>query len=197
MEKAELFNQKAGSPKSKPDEILKALEITPGSKIADIGSGGGYFSLRFAESVGKNGQIYAVDTKQEFLNHIKESAGNKGIENVQTVQIAEGEVNLPENTLDLIFFRNVYHHLDDRIEYMKKFKSKLKPGGKIAIVEYKPGGNIFHFRRFFGHNVPKKKIIYELESAGFKKLGEHNFLPEQSFTIYEKPKPGDLDHSSG
>lgn len=179
-----MFNKKASSKKSKPDEILKTLSIAPGSKVADIGSGGGYFTLRFAEAVGENGQVFAVDTKREFLDNIKHAASKKGLNNIKTVQIAEGEVNLPGNSFDLIFFRNVYHHLEDRIEYMRKFKSKLKPDGKIAIVEYKPGGSIFHFRRFFGHNVPQGKIIAEMEAAGFKKLEEHDFLPEQSFTIF-------------
>ena len=181
-----MFNKKAAAEKSKPDEILRALNLQPGQKVADIGSGGGYFSLRFAEAVGASGQVFAVDTKSEFLDHIRNNASKKGLTNIKTVQIAEGEVSLPDNSCDLIFLRNVYHHLEDRVEYMKKFKSKLSPRGRIAVVEYKPGGSIFHFRRFFGHNVPKDKIISEMESAGFRKSEEFDFLPEQSFTIFSK-----------
>lgn len=75
---AEMFNKKASDPKNKPDDILKALELQPGQKVADIGAGGGYFSLRFAEVVGKNGQVFAVDTDPKFLEYIRHYAKRKG-----------------------------------------------------------------------------------------------------------------------
>lgn len=179
-----MFNKKASSPKSKPDEILKALSIKPGQKIADIGAGGGYFSLRFGEAVGKEGQVFSVDTNQDYLNYIQTNASKRGLNNVKLVNIYEGSQQLPDNSLDLIFFRNVYHHLEDRVKLMKEYRQKLKPGGRIVIIEYKPGGSIFSFRRLFGHNVPKKKIVAEMEAVGFRQAEEYDFLSEQSFTIF-------------
>ena len=61
-----MFNRKASDPKNKPDEILEALELQQGQRVADIGAGGGYFSLRFAEAVGKDGRVFAVDTNPKF-----------------------------------------------------------------------------------------------------------------------------------
>ena len=179
-----MFNQKAALPKSKPDEIVNALAIEPGQNIADIGSGGGYFTLRFAEVVGNNGRVFPVDTDKELLGHIRSEAAKKDLNNITTVHVTNGFPTLSDNSLDLIFLRNAYHHLDNRVAYMAGFKTKLKPNGSIAIVEYKPGGSIFHWKRFFGHNVPKQKIINELEQAGYTLIAEHGFLPEQSFTIY-------------
>lgn len=181
-----MFNRKAAAARSKADEILKALALAAGQTVADIGSGGGYFSLRFAEAVGKEGQIYSVDTNQDYLNYIQAQASKKGLNNIETVRITEGEVDLPDNFFDMIFLRNVYHHLENRVKLMKEYRKKLKAGGRLVIIEYKPGGSIFSFRRLFGHNVPKKKIIAELEEAGYRGIKEYNFLPEQSFTIFTR-----------
>ncbi|MFH1577095.1 MAG: class I SAM-dependent methyltransferase [Candidatus Margulisiibacteriota bacterium] len=129
MFKARMYNKKAASKKSKPEEILKVLNQKPGQKIADIGSGGGYFTLRFAEAIGDQGKVCAIDTKE-------------------------------------------------------KYRKKFKANGRLAVIEYKSGGNIFNFKRFFGHNVPKEKIITELGQAGYQKIEEYGFLPEQSFCLF-------------
>ena len=135
---AKMFNKKASDPKNKPDKIIEAIALRPGQSIADIGSGGGYFSLRFAGIVGKEGRVYAVDTKPEFLEYIKNSAGEKGLDNIIPT-LASGDLDLPEKSLDLIFMRNVTHHIPNRVEYFKNLKRFLKPDGKIAIIEYKMG----------------------------------------------------------
>jgi arsenite methyltransferase len=180
--KAEMFNRKASSSKSKPYEVLKALKLRNGQTVADIGSGGGYFALRFAEIVESEGHVFAVDVNQEFLEFIKNSAKEKGLRNVETVLALKDAAPLPENSLNLIFIRNVCHHLPDRPEYFKKLKAALKPEGRIAIVEYRGGG--FSFHGLFGHYVPKETIIKEMEQAGYQLEKDLDFLPEQSFTVF-------------
>jgi arsenite methyltransferase len=81
--KAEMFNRKTSNQKSKPDEVLKALDLQKRQKVADVGSGGGYFALRFAESVGAEGRVFALDTNPKFLEFIKNSAKEKGLTNVE------------------------------------------------------------------------------------------------------------------
>lgn len=80
-----MFNRKASNPKNKPYEILQTLALKQGQNIADIGAGGGYFSLRFADAVGREGQVYAVDTDVGFLEFIKNGAKEKGLNNVETI----------------------------------------------------------------------------------------------------------------
>ncbi len=179
-----MFNKRASSERFKPDEIMKALNIKPGQRIADIGAGGGYFSFRFAEAVGRNGEVSAIDRNDDYLKYIREDASKRGLSNIKIIKASENNANLPNNYFNLIFFRNVLHHIENRVLFMKSIKPKLKPGGRIAVIEYKPGGSIFSFRRLFGHNIPKEKIIGELNRAGFRKSEEFNFLPEQSFMIF-------------
>ena len=178
-----MFNKKASDPKNKPDKIIEAIALKPGQSIADIGSGGGYFSLRFAKIVGEEGRVYAVDTKPELLEYVKNSAREEGLDNVIPTLVSEDKLDLPEKSLDLIFMRNVTHHIPNRVEYFKSLKRFLKPDGRIAIIEYKKG-RIFTFRGLFGHYLPKETIVQEMKEAGYLLEKEFNFLPEQHFTIY-------------
>ncbi len=180
-----MFNRKAAASESKPDQVLAALALRPGQNIADIGAGGGYFTLKFADMVGKKGRVYAIDTNPEFLEFIKNSAMEKGLRNVETIPVVEGKLILPIRSLDLVFLRNVYHHLPNRVEYSRNLKKFLKPGGKIVIIEYKRGGL---FRRIFGHYVPKETILKEMEEAGYKLKEDFGFLLKQSFMIFSPKK---------
>jgi len=180
--KAKMFNKKASNPKNKPDLILDHLQLKKGNLVADIGSGGGYFSLRFAEAVGKEGVVFAVDTNSGFLEFIKEKAKEKGLNNVKTILTSEENLSLPEN-VDLVFMRNVCHHIPNRTDYFRRLKKLLKEGGRIAILEYRKAKR-FTFHGLFGHYVPKEKIIKEMTQAGFQLEEDLAFLPEQSFTIF-------------
>lgn len=177
-----LFNRRAADPENKPDRILEALSLKAGDTVADIGSGGGYFALRFSEAVGAQGRVYVVDVNPAFLDIIRQSL-NDGVKNVEAVLAVEGAVPLPEKSLDAVFMRNVYHHLQDRAEYFRRLGRLLKRDGKIAIIENNPGG-IFSFSRIFGHHTEKGIIAEEMRKAGYKVDGSFDFLPRQSFTIF-------------
>jgi ubiquinone/menaquinone biosynthesis C-methylase UbiE len=183
--KAKMFNKKASDPRNKPDHSIEAIGLKYGQIIADIGAGGGYFSLRFAEIVGENGKVYAVDINQEFLEFINNSAEKKGLNNIVTLLITEDKLDLPEKNLDFIFMRNVTHHIPNRVKYFKNLEMFLKSNGRIIIIEYKKG-KPFTFRGMFGHYLPKETIMQEMEEAGYTVEKEFDFLPEQHFTIYSK-----------
>ena len=187
--RAELFNKKASHPKNKPDQIIKTIGLKRGQSIADIGAGGGYFSLRFAEIVGDEGKVYAVDTNPEFLQVIKSSAKKKGLNNIVTILIKD-TLDLPENSLDFVFMRNVTHHILNRIEHFKNLTRFLKADGKVIIIEYKKG-KFFTFRGLFGHDVPKETIMREMKEAGYTLEKDFDFLAEQHFTIYSKRSESD------
>lgn len=178
--KAKMFNRRASDPKYKPNRIIEALSLRKGQFVADIGSGGGYFSLRFADAVGKEGRVYAVDTNPKMLEFVRQSTKEKGIDNVETLLVEGDDLPLPEQTLNLFFMRNVCHHLPNRVEYFKNVKKLLKPEGKVAIIEYRCSGV---FRRIFRHYVPQEIIINEMKEAGYKIKETFDFLPDQSYTI--------------
>ncbi len=181
--KARMFNRAASNPKNKPGEVLEALGLKRGEWVADIGSGGGFFSLRFAEVVGRSGRVFSVDVDPGMLEFIKATARGSGLANIETVLSRGGELALPERSIDLVFVRNVYHHLTDRVEYFRRLRRFLKPAGRIAIIEYK-GVKPLTFRGLFRHYVPRETIIEEMGKAGYEVSQEFTFLPEQSFIIF-------------
>jgi arsenite methyltransferase len=159
------------------------LGLQKGQSVADVGAGGGYFALRFAETVGIEGRVYAVDTDPKFLEFILNSAKEKGLVNVETILTAKDYPPLLEKSLNLVFMCNVCHHLAKRVEYFRRLKDALKPEGRIAIIEYRGGGRL-SFHRMFGHYIPKETIIKEMKEAGYHLDKDLNFLPEQFFTVF-------------
>lgn len=183
--RAKRFNKNAAKEESKPKEIIKALNIKSDMVIADLGAGGGYFTLRFAKKLDQRGRVYAIDVNKDFLGFIKKEAQKQNIQNVTTVLVEKDGGNLPKSEFDLIFSRSVYHHLKNRSEYFENLSKNLKPEGRIAIIDYKPMGTM-SFTDVFGHNTPRDTIVKEMQNAGYTLVEEHKFLPKQSFTIYQK-----------
>lgn len=184
LSKVKRLNRGASHPKFKADEILQALSLKPGIILADIGSGGGYYAMRFAEAAGREGRIYAVDTNAESLAYIKNTAELNGMGNIKIVLADEKGLVLPEHSCDLIFLRNVFHHLTDAVEYFKKIKCFLRPDGRVVIIDYKKriALNIYVL---LGHYAEEKVIRKTMEDAGYRMIERYDFLPEQSFTVYQ------------
>jgi len=180
-----MLNRRASAPGSKLGEVIESLNIQESDTVADIGSGGGYFTLEFAKRVGKSGKVYAVDTKQENLDYVKAQSEREGINNVVTV-LADDEIGLPEKSVDLVFMRNVVHHLPEPARYFADLKRFLKPDSRVAIIDYKKGGG-FSFTQLFGHYIEEAVLLDEMERAGYDLMARFDFLPEQSFNIF-KPR---------
>jgi len=175
---ADFFNRDAAAPESKAEEVIRALDIKPGMQIADLGVGGGYFTLRFAQSVGREGKVYAVDINAELLEIVKSSVSKAGLKNVEYILAAEKDSMLPAKSVDLVFVRNVFHHLPDQEEYFRNIKPKLRSGGRIAIIEYKKAAY------YSGHETPEEVVIDIMRKAGFRLVKRYDFLEKQSFTVF-------------
>lgn len=179
--KAKLYNWDAGRSKNQPDKIIETLSPQPNQHIADIGAGGGYFSFRFADGI-KKGKVYAVDISEKFLKFISQEAVRRGYVNVITVMVKNSAPSLPPKSIDLIFTRNVYHHLANRVEYFRELKEALTDTGRIAIIDFAPDKSLF--TRVTGHCIQEQIIKNEMEQAGYRLVQSYNFLPWQSFFIF-------------
>ncbi len=181
MTKIDKFNKIASNPKNKSKEILAAIAIQEGSKILEIGVGGGYYAKLFAKIIGKKGRYYGIDTNEEFIKNLHTIA--KSYTNITGIKIEQNELPEIKEKIDFIFTRNAYHHLEDRTNYFKKISAILKSTGKIIIIDYDESLSFF---RLFGHYTKKDLIIEELSNAGFRLTQDLKILSKQSFLIFEK-----------
>ncbi|MCJ2512945.1 MAG: class I SAM-dependent methyltransferase [Candidatus Thermoplasmatota archaeon] len=184
FKKAKMFNNKASRKKSKANKVIDIIKIMKGNKIADIGSGGGYFTIRFAKLVGDEGHIYAIDTNSEFLKYIKLQADKNDLKNITTIQADDDKPKLPKEKLDYIFLRNVYHHIPNRLKYLQILGEGLGKDGKIIIIEHN-GSGYLNFNKLFGHYIKPEIIKNEMKKVGYIIDEEHYFITQQSFTIFK------------
>ena len=123
----------------KPDEIMDALSIADGAAVADIGAGAGWFTIRLARRVGPNGTVYAQDVQPQMLEAIRRRVAREGLRNVETRLGSDSTPNLPARLLDAVLVVDVYPEVEDRVAFLRNLAGALKPGGRIGIVNYKPG----------------------------------------------------------
>ena len=180
---AQIFDDPKRDAWQKPHEVIQALALKPDAVIADIGSGTGYFSARFANMVPK-GRVYGVDTEPDMVKYLAERAKREGLKNVTAVAGKPDDPRLPEKA-DLIIMVDVYHHVENREAYFRKLANSLKPGGRLAIID---------FRLDSKEGPPKSariapdRIKAELKNAGYSLAQEHAFLPNQYFLIFQPAK---------
>ena len=123
----------------KPDQIMDALGIAEGSKVADIGAGAGWFTIRLARRVGPNGLVYAEDVQPQMLEATRRRVSREGLKNVKTIRGTATDPNLPARALDAILVVDVYPEVDERVTFLRNLASASKPNGRIGVVNYKPG----------------------------------------------------------
>jgi ubiquinone/menaquinone biosynthesis C-methylase UbiE len=120
----------------KVDEIVARLDLKPGQVVADIGAGPGIFSLALAKAVGPTGKVYAEDVDQAFIDHIKQKLQEQHVTNVQPILGVFTDPKLPAADVDVAFFHDVLHHVEDRPGFLKALAPSVKAAGRIAIIEY-------------------------------------------------------------
>ncbi len=184
---AVMLNNRA---KKDSQRVLENLDIRTGSVIADIGSGGGFFTFELVKRTGTGGKVLAADTSEQLLARIENTVRKKQLHNIETVICREDGCPLPKESCDLIFMRNVFHHIKNPVSYFTKLGESVKPGERIAIIDWKITGRGFVGRS--GHATPEAEILKIMQKAGFSHLQAFDFLSDQSFHIfcknaYERP----------
>jgi len=177
---AQVFDDPKRDAWQKPHEVIRALKLKPDAVIADIGSGTGYFAARFAHMVPK-GKVYGVDTEPDMVKYLAERAKREGLKNITAVQAKAGDPRLPEKA-DVVVLVDVYHHVENREQYFRQLQNSLRPGGRLAIIDFRmdsPEGPPKAAR------IAPEQVKSELQRAGYRLAEEHAFLPNQYFLIFQ------------
>ena len=170
-------------------DILAALNLKPGTAIADIGAGTGFFVMLCAEAVGPKGRVYAVDITRNFIDAIRTRANGMGYRNVIGVVNSARSVLLPVNSIDLAFSSDTYHHFEYPDSTLASIHAALKPGGELVVVDFKriPGVSV---PWVIGHvRAGEDVVAREIEQAGFDLIERKDFMQTQFYLRFRK-RPG-------
>ena len=179
-ESAKSFDDPARDTWQLPDRVIAALNLKRGQIVADIGAGTGYFSVRLARSEAAP-KVYAVDIEPSMVTYLRERAAKEGLKNVIAVQATADQPNLPE-PVNLVLIVDTYHHIGDRETYFRNLAKSIQPGGRVAIIDFKPDSPEGPPREF---RFPPEKFKSEMSNAGYRLVAQHDFLPRQQFLIFE------------
>ena len=167
--------------------IVETLALKPGRVVADVGAGTGVMTLLLAEKVGAGGTAIAQDISPEFLRGIEERARKAGLSQVKTLLGGDKEARLPENSIDLVFTSDTYHHFEYPQAMLASLHAALKPGGRLIIIDYEklPGVSS---PWVLGHvRADRATVIAEITAAGFVLERTHDFLRENYFLEFRRP----------
>jgi arsenite methyltransferase len=160
-------------------KVVEALKIRPDDRVCDLGAGSGLFTRPLARKAGGKGVVYAVDIDSELLKHVERTAQEQKLANIKPILASETDPKLPE-PVDLITIIDTLHHINNHAEYLKGLKKYLRPGGRVAVIDFSRDWPAGH-----------EKMIYTvgdldgwMTAAGFKRVEQHDFLDNNFFVVY-------------
>ena len=168
------------------DRVIESLNLRKSDKVLELGPGNGYFTFALAEKIGPDGQLFAVDVDEKAINKIQIRVAEEKIVNLHATVYDGSLIDLKGQKVNLIFSVNVYHHLPDQVKYFEKLKSHLAPGGRIAVIDHHLEMGLA-LRVFVSkdHQTPPENIRREMDAAGYKLVQSQDYLPLQSFMVFE------------
>jgi ubiquinone/menaquinone biosynthesis C-methylase UbiE len=163
-----------GTTAGEVERLAEWLEVRQGTHVADLGAGDGTFSVALALRVGAPGKVYATELDDERLDDIRRAVRRAKLPNVTVIEAAVSSTNLPDACCDALFSRAVYHHLTDPAAINADIHRALRPGGRLLVIDFEPGGIMNWIGRpetadrHGGHGTPKETVVREVTAAGFE-----------------------------
>jgi ubiquinone/menaquinone biosynthesis C-methylase UbiE len=176
---AKSFDDPARDTWQMPDRVIAGLGLKAGDSVADVGAGTGYFTVRLAKSAATP-KVFASDIEPNMVKHLQHRAMMEGLTNVTAVRARADSPNLPE-PVNVILIVDTFHHIPNRVAYFTALRTSLKPGGRVAIVDFRKGSPEGPPEEF---KFTPDQISGEMAKAGYVLQVTHDFLPRQMFLIY-------------
>jgi ubiquinone/menaquinone biosynthesis C-methylase UbiE len=172
------------------DEIKRLAALMawrPGAVVADIGAGDGRWAFAAAHAVGAMGKVFATEIDKEKLAKLRDDLAKRQLQNVVVLESKEADTSLPAECCEAIFLRRVYHHLTKPSEFDAALLRALKPGGRLAIIDFPPRSGLDPVEGVLanrgGHGIPQKIVIEELTAAGLQLEKTVNDWPNDDYCL--------------
>jgi ubiquinone/menaquinone biosynthesis C-methylase UbiE len=157
-----------------PADVVAALRLRQGMTVADIGAGMGYFALPIAREIGKSGKVLAVDFQVEMLELLRDKLSRSSYpENIELVKGEAASTTLPDRSVDLVFLANVWHELDDHAAVLAEAKRIVRPGGRIAILDWRTDVNQPP-RPPLEHRIAPEAVTAGIQKDGWRHISKSN-----------------------
>ena len=172
--------------------LVPILDLRDGQTVADVGAGGGELTVRLARQVGPQGHVYATEIDSSRIELIRRKAQEDGVKNVTVLEGHAARTNLPAACCDAIVIRNVYHHFDDPAAMNKSLYASVKPGGRLAIIDFSPNrgrrtAEAPVNRDQDSHGVDADTVIKEISEAGFERHTLEKGDDRSFIAVFRKP----------
>ena len=168
----------------KPDQIMDTLAIADGAVVADLGAGGGWFTVRLARRVGPNGIVYAEDIQRLMIESIQRRVQKEGLQNVRLVNGTSTDPGLPAGALDAVLIVDAFHEMEEPVALLRNVAVALKPQGRVGIIDYTQGEGGPGPPP--GERIAPEVIVNAANAAGLRLLRQETFLPFQYFLVLGK-----------
>ena len=171
-----IFEEKDRDQKLQIERVMDLLEIKPGSRVADIGAGSGWFTVRSARRVGKDGIVYAVEINRNYLRHIERRAKKEKLANIRAVLGKADDPMLPANSIDAVLLLKTYHEIEEPIRLLRRLRAALRPGALVGVIDRKGIGT--------DHGLNADVVIKEAQQAGYELVAEHDFVKSDQIDYF-------------
>jgi predicted methyltransferase len=163
-------------------DVIKALGIGEGSAVADVGAGGGFFTVRLAKLVGPKGRVFAVDVDKGVTRELRQRVESEKLSNVEVIQGAVDDPELPAGTLDAVLIVNAYHEMTEHQAMLGHIRQALKPGGRLVLVEPNRPSQTGRTREDLAldHLIDPDSVRQDLKEAGFEVIDFQELFAKQN-----------------
>lgn len=172
-----------------PEKVIGIAGVTRGMTVADLGAGTGYFSVRLADAVGPSGSVLALDVEPNLVDYMKARAAKAKLSQISARLIPKDDPKLPGRGVDVVLIVDTWHHIDDRLNYLRKLAAGLKPDGRVAVVDFKMGD--FPVGPPDAHKITPDAVAAEFKEAGWRQETRWEELPYQYVLVFRPPSVSD------
>ena len=163
-----IFENADRAQKLQVERVMDSLGIRPGSAVADVGAGSGWFTVRAARRVGNSGVVYAVDINPESIRYIKARAKTEKLPNVRVILGQPDDPSLGKASVDAILLLKTYHEVAHPIALLQHLRAAMRPGAKLGVIDRNGNGS--------DHGLNAEVVIKEARQAGFALAARYDFV---------------------